>query len=115
MHTSNSSDILPASCTVQYRFVLELYCVFTLEQQVSTLGPFADAFVGSNSLNAGQVKDWPGALTGEMLSQVTGCKDTHTANSTHQVAFSVCTLLHCVHKGTDAPYIHGAMKLVQGG
>lgn len=28
----------------------------TLEQQFSTLGPFAVAFVGSNSLLAGQVK-----------------------------------------------------------
>jgi hypothetical protein len=56
----------------------------TLEQQFSTLGPWAVAFVGSNSLLAGQVKAWPGALTGEMLSQVTGCRQQNTRTTCMQ-------------------------------
>lgn len=102
--TQTSCRQLVHQSTKHDRCVLALQCIRTLEQQVSTPGPFADAFVGSNSLNAGQVKDWPGALTGEMLSQVTGCTDTRTADTEgrpeSQPSF-MCTRI--------LPFVYGAM------
>jgi hypothetical protein len=50
------------------------YNACTLEQQLSALGPLTEALLGSYSLLAGQVKTVWGALTGEMLSHVTGCR-----------------------------------------
>jgi len=50
-----------------------LLCVFTFEQQRSSLGHETEAFAGSNSLKAGHSNLTPGSVMGVMSSHELGC------------------------------------------